>query len=52
MEKLAEVEHAWENHNQIQWVKTVMLYHGRGLLVNKTLHIQITPLEEHFDQDE
>ena len=47
-------EHVWENHNLIHWVKTVMLYHGRGLLVNKTLilHIQITLLEEHFNQGE
>ena len=40
MEKLAVVEHAWENHNLIDWEETTVLEHGRGqeLLVKEALH--------------
>ena len=53
MEKSAIAEHAWENHHLIHWNETTVLDHGRGqeLLVKETLHIQMTPSEEHFNRD-
>ena len=46
-------EDAWENHHPIHCEETTILDHGRGgeLLVNKALHIQMTPAEESFNQD-
>ena len=46
-------EHAWENHHPIHCEETTILDHGRGgeLLVNKALHIQMTPAEESFNRD-
>ena len=42
----------WENHHPIDW-ETTVLDHGRGkeLLVKETLHIQMAPPEEHYNQD-
>ena len=50
MEKSAVVEHVWENHHAIHWEITVV-NHGRGqeMLVKEALHIQMTPMEEHFN---
>ena len=43
----------WEHHHPIYWEETTVLDHGRGqeLLVKEALHIQMTPVEEHFNQD-
>ena len=51
MEKSAVAEHAWEHHHPIHWEETTVLDHGRGqeLLVKEALHIQMTPVEEHFN---
>ena len=52
MEKSAVAEHAWEHHHPIHWEETTVLDHGRGqLLVKEALHIQMTPVEEHFNRD-
>ena len=53
-EKSAVVEYELENHDPIHWEKTAVVDHGRGqeLLVKEALHIQMTPLEEYFDQVE
>ena len=53
MEKSAVAEHAWEHHHPIHWEETTVLDHGGGqeLLVKEALHIQMTPVEEHFNQD-
>ena len=53
IEKSAVVEHAWENHHLIHWEETTVLDHGRGqeLSLKEALHIQLTPSEEHFNQD-
>ena len=53
MDKSDVAEHAWENHHPIHCEETTILDHGRGgeLLVNKALHIQMTPAEESFNRD-
>ena len=53
MEKSAVAEHAWEHHHPIHWEETAVLDHGRGqeLMVKEALHIQMTPVEEHFNRD-
>ena len=51
MVRSAVVEHAWGNHNPIHWEETTVLDRGRGqeLLVKESLHIQMTPSDEHFN---
>ena len=49
MEKLAVVEHAWENHHPIHWEETTALDHGRGQ--EEALHIQMILVEECFNRD-
>ena len=41
-------------HHLIDWEETTVLDHGRGqeLLVKEALHIQMTPIEECFNQGE
>jgi len=54
IKKSAIAVHAWENHHPNHWEDTTVLDHFRGqeLLVKKALHIQMTPLEEHFNEIE
>ena len=51
IERSAAAKHAWEIHHPIHWEETTVLDLGRRqeLLVKETLHIQMTPAEEHFN---
>ena len=51
MEKLAVVEHVWENYHAINWEdKSVQGQETRRLLLKEVLKVQVTPAEEHFNR--
>ena len=45
MDKSAEVEYTWENHNLMHWEETIVVDHGRGQ------ELLMTTSDEHFNGD-
>ena len=53
-EKSALAEHAWKNYHPIRWEETSVVDRARRqeeLLLKEALHIQMTPVEDHFNRD-